>query len=46
MKADYEALFSACIKLSGKWTKLSNAVVGVALVNAIWDTFFFTIWLP
>lgn len=46
MKADYEALFSACIKLSGKWTKLSNAVVGVSLINALWDTFFILFGYP
>lgn len=46
MKTNYEALFTACIKISGKWISLSNAIVAVATINTLWNTAFLLLGYP
>ena len=36
MRPNYESVFDAYIKLSGKWISLANSVSYVAIINTLW----------
>ena len=46
MRIYYESLFNACLKLSGKWVSLSNAIIAVATVNTLWNIAFLLLDYP
>ena len=46
MRIYYESLFNACLKLSGKWVSLSNAIIAVATVNTLWNVAFLLLDYP
>ena len=46
MRPNYESVFDACIKLSGKWISLANSVSYVAIINTLWNTLFLLLDYP
>ena len=40
MKINYESLFSRCLTISRKWIALSNSLVAIAALNALFNTAF------
>jgi len=46
MRVYYESLFNACLKLSGKWVSLSNAIIAIATVNTLWNLTFLLLDYP
>lgn len=46
MRIYYESLFNACLKLSGKWMSLSNAIIAIATVNTLWNVAFLLLDYP
>lgn len=46
MRIYYESLFNACLKLSGKWVSLSNAIIAIATVNTLWNVAFLLLDYP
>jgi hypothetical protein len=40
MKINYESLFSHCLKVNQKWMALSNSLLAVAALNALFNTAF------
>ena len=46
MRPNYESVFDACIKLSGKWISLANSVSYVAIINTLWNILFLLLDYP
>ena len=46
MRIYYESFFNACLKMSGKWVSLSNAIIAIATVNTLWNVAFLLLDYP
>ncbi len=46
MRIYYESLFNACLKISGKWVSLSNAIIAVATINTLCNVIFLLLDYP
>ncbi|MFD3350647.1 hypothetical protein [Alteromonas macleodii] len=46
MRIYYDSLFNACLKMSGKWVSLSNAIIAIATINTLWNLAFLLLDYP
>ncbi len=46
MRINYESLFNACLKMSGKWMSLSNKIIAIATINTLWNIAFLLLDYP
>ena len=46
MRINYESLFNACLKMSGKWMSLRNKIIAIATINTLWNIAFLLLDYP